>query len=80
MNIDYSCPGVARITMKSYLKEAIRDSRLDIKRSATTPAQRNLFDVDPSLSLLEHRDAVVFRSVVCKLLYVALRGPDVRTF
>ena len=71
MIIDYSDPGVAHISMKSYLKEAIRDSQLGITRSATTPAQRNLFDVDPSSTSLEPRNAILFRSIVCKLLYVA---------
>ena len=80
MHIDYTMPGSATITMKSYLKEAIRDSKLDITRCAATPATRHLFTVDPSSTRLETRDADAFRSVVCKLLYVALRGrPDILT-
>ena len=80
MVIDYSDPGVAHISMKSYLKEAIRDSQLGITRSATTPAQKNLFDVDSASTFLDPRNAILFRSIVCKLLYVARYGrPDLLT-
>ena len=81
MVIDYSDPGVAHILMKSYLlKEAIRESQLGITCSATTPAQKNLFDVDPALTSLDPRNAILFRSIVCKLLYVARYGrPDLLT-
>ena len=67
-----------QILMQSYLDEAIQQSQLDVRRPAATPATKGLFEVDPQAAPLNHSEADRFRSVVCKLLYVALRGrPDV---
>ena len=67
-----------QILMQSYLDEAIHQSQLDVRRPAATPATKGLFEVDPQAAPLKPPEADRFRSVVCKLLYVALRGrPDV---
>ena len=67
-----------KILMQTYLNEAIHQSQLDVRRAAATPATKTLFDVDPHAALLSPPEFDRFRSVVCKLLYVALRGrPDI---
>ena len=67
-----------KILMQTYLDEAIQQSQLDICRAAATPATKTLFDIDPNGAPLGPPEFDRFRSVVCKLLYVALRGrPDI---
>ena len=67
-----------KILMQSYLDEAIQQSQLDVRRVAATPASKGLFEVDPHATQLRPSESDRFRSVVCKLLYVALRGrPDI---
>ena len=66
--------GKATITMSSYLHEAINESGMDIRRKAATPATGSLFTVNPDAKPLERKDADMFRRIVCKLLYVGLRG------
>ena len=67
-----------QVLMKSYLDEAIQQSQLDVRRTAATPATKNLFEVDGQAAPLSPTERDRFQSVVCKLLYVALRGrPDI---
>ena len=55
MNIKYTDERTAIITMKDYLREAIAESELGIKRQAATPATRELFEVSESAARLsEH--------------------------
>ena len=65
--------GTANICMSSYLRGAINESGMDIRRSMATPATSNLFTVSQESRPLERKDAEMFRSIVCKLLYVGLR-------
>ena len=77
MSIELTDDRTVKISMRRYLEEAISESGLDIKRESSTPATRRLFDVDEDSVELEEADKSIFRSVVSKLLYVALRGrPD----
>ena len=67
-----------KVFMQSYIDEAIQQSQLDVRRIAATPATKNLFDIDPNAAKLSPSESERFRSVVCKLLYVALCGrPDI---
>ena len=67
-----------KILMQTYLDEAIHQSQLDVQRAAATPATKTLFEIDPNAAPLSPPEFDRFRSVVCKLLYVALRGrPDI---
>jgi hypothetical protein len=74
MNIRYTEEGTAVVTMKEYLKEAIQESKMDISRTATTPARKDLFDVDDRAEALPKERAETFHSVVAKLLYVSIRA------
>ena len=67
-----------KILMQTYLDEAIHQSQLDVRRAAATPATKTLFEIDPNAAPLSPPEFDRLRSVVCKLLYVALRGrPDI---
>ena len=67
-----------QVLMQSYIDEAIQQSQLDVRRTAATPATKGLFDIDSHAAQLDTPESDRFRSVVCKLLYVALRGrPDI---
>ena len=66
--------GTVEINMASYLRDAIQESGLDIRRHAATPATANHFDSSSHPLPLERAAADRFRSIVCKLLYVGLRA------
>ena len=74
MNITYTDQKTAIITMKEYLREAIAESELGIKRQAATPATRELFEVSEKASRLPQRRSDIFHRIVTKLLYVAIRA------
>ena len=74
MDILYRKNGTDYTKMKEYLKEAIYDFGENVARSATTPARRNLFEIDESSARLHGKRAELFHSIVAKLLYVSLRG------
>ena len=74
MHIVYTDQGTAEITMTEYLKEAIAESGMTLKRVSATPANKDLFEVDGAAKPLEKMDAERLHSVVYKLMYVALRA------
>lgn len=74
MKITYKQNGTAEITMRDYLEEAIAESGMNIRRSAATPARRDLFEIDPNAERLDKKSAEVFHSVSAKLLYVSIRA------
>ena len=74
MNIRYTEQDTAVITMKEYLRELLVESNLNIVREAATPATRELFEVSEKATPLTGRRAIIFHSVVSKLLYVAIRA------
>ncbi len=74
MNIKYKDDRTAVVTMKSYLKEAIEESEMNINQTAATPARKNLFVLDDKAAPLPKNEAEIFHSVVAKLLYVSIRA------
>jgi hypothetical protein len=74
MKIRYTGKGTAIITMRQYLEEALAECNMDITREATTPALKDLFDVDDKAPGLNKAEGEVFHSVCAKLLYVSLRA------
>jgi hypothetical protein len=66
--------GTANIKMKDYIKEAIAEFGEDITRTTTTPAKRNLFEIDETSEALPDPEREIFHSIVAKLLYVSVRG------
>jgi hypothetical protein len=57
MHITYKADGTADITMRDYLEEAIAESGLEIMRTATTPAKRDLFDINAQAAPLTNKAA-----------------------
>ena len=67
-----------KVLIQLYIDEAIQQSHLDVPRAAAMPATKSMFDIDPNAAKLISSEFEWFRSVVCKLLYIALRGrPDI---
>ena len=67
-----------KILIQMYIDETIHQSQLDVRRAAATPATKSLFEIDPNAAQFSPPEFEQFQSVVCKLLYVALRGrPDI---
>ena len=63
-----------KILMQTYIDKAIHQSQLDVRCVAVTPTTKSLFEIDPDATQLSPLEFERFRSVVCKLLYVALCG------
>ncbi len=74
LGMDFVFPGdgTVKIKMKDYLVESITESEMKIERTASTPARKNLFEVNNDAMLLTEGETKVFHSVVAKLLYVSL--------
>ena len=79
MKLHFDCQDkTVKILMQTYIDEAIHQSHLDVRRAAATPTTKSLFEIDPNAAQLSPPEFERFRSVVCKLLYVALHGrPDI---
>jgi hypothetical protein len=73
MNVTFNDDGTVTIKMKDYVKEAISDFGEDITKSATTPAKRDLFEINEGSKELTIEKSEVFHSVMAKLLYVSKR-------
>jgi len=74
MEIDFNDDGTVKIGMKSYIEDAIKCFAEDVTKGVTTPAQKDVFEVDfTSVKLNQHRSNL-FHTVVAKLLYVSKRG------
>lgn len=74
MHISYLANGTTKIRIKEYLKEAIDEFGKDITKLATSPAQKDLFEVDEESELLDRQQQYNFHSVAAKLLYVSQRA------
>jgi hypothetical protein len=73
MQIKYNrTDNTATIGMKDYLTEAIEESGLHINKTASTPATRDLFDIDEKSPALSKVNGEIFHSIVAKLLYVSI--------
>ena len=79
MKLHFNCQDkTVQVLMQLYIDEAIQQSQLDVRRTAATPAMKGLFEIDPHATQLNPPESDQFRSMVCKLLYVTLRGrPDI---
>ena len=78
MDIDFKDNGTVTIGMKEYVQDAINTFSDPITKTATTPAQRDLFENKDHAELLQSTKKDLFHSIVAKLLYVSLRGrPDI---
>jgi hypothetical protein len=74
MKIDMKDDGTLEIDMKDYVLEAIAECEDDVSKPATTPAKKDLFEINTKSPSLEKKKAERFHSVVAKLLYISKRG------
>ena len=74
MKLTLGTDGTVRIEMEDYIKDAIEIFPEDVSHPATTPAKKNLFNIDERSPLLERSKANLFHSVVAKLLYISKCG------
>jgi hypothetical protein len=82
MDVDYSHPGVVKISMVKMVQSAIDDFEKEepIGSHVSTPANDDLFHVDDTMELLTTRKKELFHSLVAKLLYMSKRArPDILT-
>jgi hypothetical protein len=78
MHVEYNENSTASIGMEEHLQEAISDFGEHIEKSVTSPATRDLFQVDESSEALNDARRETFHSVTAQLLYTAMRArPDV---
>ena len=78
MDITINTDRTVTLTMDKHMRDAIADAGMSIAKGATTPALKNLFDVDNEATPLDKEQGDTFHRVVAKLLYVAKRvRPDI---
>jgi hypothetical protein len=74
MNITYKDDGTAEIDMSRYTAESIEEFMDDVIATSTTPAMRDLFDIDDNSPRLNKARSENFHSIVAKLLYISKRA------
>ena len=77
MDIEFCKNNKVAISMFKHINEALEMVSGGVKGTTTTPAKKNLFDVDCESQILDEDWGDIFHSVVAKLLWIAKRGrPD----
>jgi len=77
MNIKFPSDGTVCIKMRQYLDESISEYGEHIHSPVSSPATKNLFDVNEDAPPLNKENQERFHSMVALLLYVAQRArPD----
>jgi len=66
--------GKVHICMKEYLRECVEAFGEAVNTSATTPANKGLFEVNDESEILDERRSKIFHHIVQKLLHVCKRG------
>ena len=78
MGLTFNKDGTVTIDMNDYIKECIETSGKQFNGGATTPAKRNLFEIDESAHQLSKNQKEIFHHIVAKLLFVSKRArPDI---
>ena len=70
----FSGNGTVSISMKDQCEEAISAFPERIKKTASTPARKDLFTVDDESSRLDRKRSDIFHSIVMKLAFISKRG------
>lgn len=77
MVLDFSKPGVCRVSMPNAIKGLMDDYGFEC-RAHKTPAGEDLFKIDEESPLLDREEHDVFHSIVYRVLYIAKRVlPDI---
>jgi hypothetical protein len=79
MTLDYSAPGKVKIDMTAYVDKVLEEAPSYMDGTATTPADKNLFEVRDDIPALKTDDAEFLHAMVAKLLFLCKRGrPDLQ--
>jgi hypothetical protein len=80
MTLDYSEPGCLQINMTDYVDKVLEEAPTYMDNTATTPADKNLFEVRYDIATLDPDAAELHYSMVMRLLFLCKRGrPDLQT-
>ena len=84
MDLDYSEPGVFKVSMIPYIDKILEDFPEEIKSGAPTPHSDYLFKIrdksDPKYRALPEEQALAFHHAVAQLLYLSQRARrDIQT-
>jgi hypothetical protein len=80
MTLDYSVPGTVKIDMTDYVEKVLDKAPSYMDGTATTPADKNLFEVRDNVEALKTDDAEFLHAMVAKLLFLCKRGrPNLQT-
>jgi hypothetical protein len=80
MTLDFTEPGVARITMQQYIENILKEMPEEMAGVAPTPATNGLFEVNPDGEKLDGEKNEFFHHVVAQLLFLCKRArPDIQT-
>jgi hypothetical protein len=80
MTLDFTEPGVARITMQQYIENILKEMPEEMAGVAPTPATNGLFEVNPDGEKLDTEKNEFFHHVVAELLFLCKRArPDIQT-
>ena len=74
MDLTFQDDGTVRIGMKEYIKESMEEFGEDVSKHASTPAKKDLFEIDERSPKLKNDKAELFHSITAKLMYVSHRG------
>ena len=78
MDIEYNRDKTVSISMKDYIKECIETFGKQFNGGASSPAKRNLFEINETSKRLSEKRADIFHHIVAKLLFVSKRArPDI---
>ena len=74
MDIEYNDDGTVSISMNDYIEECIEVFGKSFNGGATSPAKRNLFEIDEHSKKLSEKKSILFHHIVAKLLFVSKRA------
>lgn len=80
MDIEFNEDKSVTISTLEYIDEAIEHFGEDVNKTVTSPAIKNLFEVDEASPALDRKMQDIFHSVVARLLWIMKRSrPDLET-
>ena len=79
MDIEFTKNGEVELTMKDYIREALKEFGEDCSAKAASPAASHLFQVNPKGIPLAEEKRKLLHSITAKLLFVSSRArPDIQ--
>ena len=80
MDLEFNDDRSVSISTPEYIDEAIEHFEEDVSKKVSSPATKQLFEIDEKSSTLEKKKQDIFHSVVARLLWIMKRSrPDLET-